>query len=213
LQLREFMLDSDVHTPAAGEVIFQRNDYTNTFYSIVAGEVEVELAIEHDAGGHETRKLPLRAGEYFGELGLISGRRRAATVRAGKGCVLIETPRRSMLKLIASVESVRRQIDQAFLRRAIGAYLSQSLPEADLAMLLEGAKVKRFAAGETLFKEGDAADGLYLLRSGSVTVSRLLGGRDVVLSYVAAGNYIGEMALLNDAPRMATVRAAVAAEA
>jgi len=213
LQLREFMLDSDVRTPAAGDVIFARNDDTNTFFSIVAGDVDVELAIERDTGGRGKRQIPLGAGEYFGELGLISGRRRAATVRAGRNCVLIETPRRSMLKLIASVESVRRQIDEAFLRRAIGAYLSQSLPDSDLATLVEGAKVKRYATGDTLFKEGDAADGLYLLRSGSVTVSRTLGGREVVLSYVAAGNYIGEMALLNDAPRMATVRAAVAVEA
>jgi Fe-S-cluster-containing hydrogenase component 2 len=70
-----------------------------------------------------------------------------------------------------------------------------------------------FDGGTVLFKEGDPGDGLYLLRSGSVTVSRALGGRDVVLSYVAAGNYVGEMALVNDAPRMATVRAAVATEA
>ena len=31
LQMREFMLDSDIRTPAAGEVIFERNDYTNSF--------------------------------------------------------------------------------------------------------------------------------------------------------------------------------------
>ena len=42
----------------------------------------------------------MKAGEFFGEMGLISGRRRTATVSAGKDCVLIETPRRSMLKLI-----------------------------------------------------------------------------------------------------------------
>jgi Fe-S-cluster-containing hydrogenase component 2 len=73
--------------------------------------------------------------------------------------------------------------------------------------------MKTYAAGETLFAEGDAPDGLYLLRRGSVAVSRRLGGREVVLSYVAAGNYIGEMALLSDGPRMGTVRAAVATEA
>src|ERR1700749_3348943 len=41
LQLREFMLDSDIRTPAAGEVIFKRNDYTNPFFSIVDGEVQI----------------------------------------------------------------------------------------------------------------------------------------------------------------------------
>jgi Fe-S-cluster-containing hydrogenase component 2 len=87
------------------------------------------------------------------------------------------------------------------------------LPEADLAELIQGAQLKSFAAGDTLFKEGDAPDGLYLLRRGSVTVSRKLGGRDIVLSYVAAGNYVGEMGLLSDKPRMGTVKAAVITEA
>ncbi len=213
LQLREFMLDSDVRMPPEGEVIFERNDYTSTFFSVVKGAVTVELLVEHESGETEQREIMLTRGEYFGELGLISGRRRAATIRAARGCVLIETPRRSMLKLIASVESVRRTIDQAFLGRAIRAYLSQSIPDGELAALLENAQMKRFAQGEVLFKEGDAPDGLYLLRSGSATVSRTLGGREVVLSYVAAGNYVGEMALLNSAPRSATVRAAVETEA
>ena len=60
-----------------------------------------------------------------------------------------------MLKLIASVESVRRQIDEAFLGRAIRAYLSQSLSDADLAKLLEATQLKRYSPGDVLFKEGD----------------------------------------------------------
>jgi Fe-S-cluster-containing hydrogenase component 2 len=47
---------------------------------------------------------------------------------------------------------------------------------------------------------------------GSVTVSRSIGGRERVLSYLAAGNYVGEMALLTDSPRLATVRASIATE-
>jgi Fe-S-cluster-containing hydrogenase component 2 len=127
--------------------------------------------------------------------------------------VLIETPRRSILKLIASVDSVRKGVDAVFLRRAVRAYLSQDLSDDDFDALVAGAELKSFASGATLFEEGMAPDGLYLLRRGSVTISRKLGGHEVVLSYVAAGNYVGEMALLSDAPRMATVRAAVATEA
>ena len=127
--------------------------------------------------------------------------------------MLIETPRRSILKLIASVDSVRKAVDTVFLKRAVRAYISQELPDEDLDQLVGGSQVKRFDGGEALFAEGDAADGLYLLRRGSATISRKIGGHDIVLSYVAAGNYVGEMALLTDAPRMATVRAAVATEA
>ena len=42
LQLREFMLESELATPRRGEVLFRRNDYTNSFYMVVAGEVLVE---------------------------------------------------------------------------------------------------------------------------------------------------------------------------
>jgi CRP-like cAMP-binding protein/thioredoxin reductase/Fe-S-cluster-containing hydrogenase component 2 len=210
LQLREFILESELVVPQTGETIFQRNDYTNSFFMVVGGEVEVETM---QAGQH-SGWFALGKGEFFGELGLISGRRRSNSVRAGRGCVLIEAPRRAMLKLIASVESVRRQIDDTFLKRAVRTYLAPMLPEAELADLLaEGVQVKSYGGGEVLFAEGDAPDGLYLIRRGSVTISRTIAEREVVLSYLSAGNYVGEMALLSQSPRTATVKAAVTTEA
>ena len=209
LQLREFMLESDVVTPAPGETIFRRNDYTNSFFMIAAGTVEVEQLDE----GRHVGWFTLGAGEFFGELGLISGRRRANSVRAGKGCVLVEAHRRAMLKLIASVESVRKRVDEVFLKRSVRAYLAPTLPEAELdALIAQGVQVKSFGGGEVLFEEGDPAEGLYLIRRGSVTISRTIAGREVVLSYLSAGNYVGEMALLSDSPRTATVKAAVTTE-
>jgi CRP-like cAMP-binding protein/thioredoxin reductase/Fe-S-cluster-containing hydrogenase component 2 len=210
LQLREFILESDILTPREGEIVFERNDYTNSFFMVVSGSVQVEMR----RSGAESTWFTLEAGQFFGELGLISGRRRSTTVKAGAGCVLLEAPRRAMLKLIASVESVRKQVDEAFLRRAVANYLAPMVPIAELEELLtEGVQVRSYGGGEELFREGDPADGDYLLRRGSVTISRTLGGREVVLSYLSAGNYFGEMALLSDAPRMATVKATVATDA
>lgn len=208
LQLREFMLDSEVLAPPPGAVIFTKDDYTDSFFSILEGEVSIDIP---DKDG-TSRSLTLKRGQFFGELGLLSGRRRSSTVRAGERCVLIETPRRSMLKLIASIESVRQQIDQTALRRAVRAQIAPFVSDTDMDEVIKGAVIKRFAAGESLFKEGDAADGLHLIRRGSVTISRIIGGKEVVLSYLSAGNYVGEMALLSDAPRSATVRAAVNCE-
>jgi CRP-like cAMP-binding protein/thioredoxin reductase/Fe-S-cluster-containing hydrogenase component 2 len=210
LQLREFLLESEIRTPDEGEVLFRRNDYTDSFFMVMGGEVQVEIRREDEPSGW----FPLGPGEFFGELGLISGRRRSSTVRAGPSCVLIEAPRRAMLKLIASAESIRRQVDEAFLMRAVRTYLAPMLPEADLAELVAaGVDVKTYGGGEALFAENDAPDGLYLIRRGSVTISRRIGGREVVLSYLAAGNYVGEMALISDSPRSATVRAATTTEA
>jgi CRP-like cAMP-binding protein/Fe-S-cluster-containing hydrogenase component 2 len=209
LQLREFMLEAEVHAPKPGAVVFKRNDYTNSFFSILEGEVTVELAGKDGAPEH----VRLGRGEFFGEMGLVSGRRRSSTVRAGPGCILIESPRRSMLRLMGNVESVRRKIDETSLRRAVRAHIAPWVSPADLDEMVHEAQVKTFPAGATLFSEGDEPDGLYLLRKGSVTISRLIGGKDVVLSYVAAGNYVGEMALMSQERRTATVRAAVTTEA
>ena len=204
LQLREFMLDSDIRTPAAGETVFQRNDYTNTFYSIVEGEVQVRI--------EGAAPLVLRRGEFFGEMSLISGRRRSATVVAGPGCVLIETPRRSMNRLINSVAAVKREIDKVFILRAVQSRFAPEASAAQLADLVEGASIQRYAAGDVVFNEGEVGDCLHLVRVGSLTISRNIGGKDVVLSYVPAGNYVGEMALLGESRRSATARAAIATE-
>ena len=208
LQLREFLLDSEIHRPQEGEIIFSRNDYSNSFYAIIEGGVVVETP----SPDNNMLAFQLGVGEFFGEMGLISGRRRSATIKAQKRTLLIETPRRSMLKLIASVESVRRTLDNVMMKRAVRQYLSPTMREEEVDYLVGTAKIKTYNAGEILFKEGDAADGLYLIRKGSVTVSRKISGNEVVLSYVAAGNYVGEMALMSDAPRSATIRAAVPTE-
>lgn len=208
LQLREFLLDSEIFRPPEGATVFEQNDYSNAFYCIVEGSVVVETL--PDDGSMLTYHLGV--GEFFGEMGLISGRRRSATVRANKLTLLIKTPRRSMLKLIASVESVKRTVDGVLMKRAISQYLSPTISESEVAYLVSTAKLKSYSTGETLFREGDRGDGIYLIRKGSVTVSRQIGGQEIVLSYVAAGNYVGEMALLTDEPRAATIRAAVSTE-
>jgi CRP-like cAMP-binding protein/thioredoxin reductase/Fe-S-cluster-containing hydrogenase component 2 len=208
LQLREFLLDSEILRPQEGDVIFARNDYSNSFYAIVEGGVIVETPTSEG----NMLAFQLGVGEFFGELGLISGRRRTATIKAQKRTLIIETPRRSMLKLLASVESVRRTLDTVMMKRAIRQYLSPTIREDEVSYLVNTAVIKSYNAGDTLFNEGDAGDGLYLIRRGSVTVSRQIAGKEIVLSYVAAGNYVGEMALLSNAPRSATIRAAVPTE-
>jgi len=204
LVLRELVLASELLTPKSGDVIFQKNDYTNSFITIVEGEVSVEA----DSG----KSIRLQRGQFFGEMSLLSGRRRSATVRASSDCVLLESPRRDIVRLMNTYERVRRIIDQFFIIRTLRAGLVPDLPFDELASVASKTELKSFKAGEVLFAEGDAGDGLHLIRSGSVSVTRNIGGRDIVTTYVAAGNYVGEMALLGQSKRSATVRATVATE-
>ena len=71
----------------------------------------------------------------------------------------------------------------------------------------------RFAEGQILFKEGDPSEGVFRLLSGSVEVLRDLDGDLILLGTVDAGQFIGEMGVVENRPRSATVRAATDVEA
>lgn len=204
LQLRELILESNILTPQPGEIIFKYDDYTCSFFSILEGE----LAVFVKAKDGNDIYFQIKAGNFFGEMGLISGRRRSATVKAITDCVLIEIPRRSMLRLINSVEHVRKKLDEVSMKRVVRNCLTNTLADSELNQLLQGATIKRYKPGDVLFHQGDKADGLYLIRRGSVIVYRMIGSREDVLSYVVTGNYVGEMALVSDRPRSATAVAA-----
>ena len=82
-----------------------------------------------------------------------------------------------------------------------------NLPEEDLELLNTRVESVSLEAGETLFREGDAGDRCYIIESGELEIVKQSGGREVFLSVRGAGDVIGELALMEDLPRMATVRA------
>ena len=71
---------------------------------------------------------------------------------------------------------------------------------------------RRFETGETLFRQGDPSDYALLILSGSVDVLREVGDDAIVLGTVRAGEFVGEMGVLEGRARSATVRAAAAVE-
>ena len=67
-------------------------------------------------------------------------------------------------------------------------------------------------AGEEIIREGEEGLDLYVIRQGSMVVEKTIGGKPVFLSYLPAGSYVGEMAMLDGGRRTATVRAAIKSE-
>ena len=66
----------------------------------------------------------------------------------------------------------------------------------------------RFAEGQVLFREGDPTDSVCRVLRGAVNIIRELDGEPVLLGMVGAGQFIGEMGVLENRPRNATARAA-----
>ena len=208
LALREVLAESTIHVLDESAVVFERNDYTNSLFVILDGAVAV-LIDPSDS----TRRVIIKKGNFFGEMGLISGRRRNATVVAHQRCTLLEVPRRLMVKLCETVASVKAAMDHEAVVREMQTHIAPNVSREIFTGLADEAEIVAYPAGATLFREGEKGDALYLMRKGSVSISRRIGTREVTLSYARAGHYVGEMALLSDMPRSATVRAAVDCEA
>lgn len=86
--------------------------------------------------------------------------------------------------------------------------LFSGLTQEELLDIVRGVQTVTVPAGQHLFKEGDAADALYVLQSGEMEVTTLdAEGRTILLANLGPGEVIGEVALLDGAPRSASVRA------
>ena len=101
-------------------------------------------------------------------------------------------------------QEARFVVTKEFLRRLP---IFGELADEHLTRLCDIAEPRDIAAGETLIEEGSVADALYVIVDGEFEVSKRAGNSEVVISTRGPGDVMGEMALLEQAPRNATVRA------
>jgi hypothetical protein len=89
-----------------------------------------------------------------------------------------------------------------------GIKIFEGLTVSELAAVASVTQEKAVPAGETVIREGEAGDSMYLVVSGEVSVSKATpDGKEIELDKIKAGDYFGEMALFDESPRSATVKA------
>ena len=211
--LRELLLASTIHSDVkARTAIYREDHYSDSLFIILRGAVKVSRPTQ---GGEEVF-AQLGRGEFFGEMSLVSGLRRSEKAKSVEDCVLFEIPRRAVLRLLNAEPSVKQAIDENFIVRALQLYL---LPEAHLTFLrslASRATTCSYRQGEVVYKVGDPGDEFYLVRSGSMKISKRSGGegKEVVVNHLPVGRSFGEVELLdsNRPKRQVTVTATKTSE-
>jgi CRP-like cAMP-binding protein/Fe-S-cluster-containing hydrogenase component 2 len=160
---------------------------------------------------YENPVAELGPGDLFGEMTCMNFYPRSATVRAETEVVAFEMLR-NVLDIMLKNKTFRAQVDQNYRKRALENHLRGVPMFADLSPdfiehLKESVELLRFAPGQAIARQGDAADSFYLVRIGFVKISENYPGGELVLAYLSRGDYFGEIGLLGGGVRSATCSA------
>lgn len=198
-----------------GQLICRQGDYEDTFYVILAGEVEVSAQTHYDT----TIVLgTIPQGDFFGEMGPISGHPRTANITAVTKTVVLQLPKTLFLQVLRSSPAIKSRIDRKYIERSLRTHLRQvslfsSLSEEVLEKLSEKVELISFDKDDVIIRQGDEGDCLYLVRGGFVKVSAGPLEDEKILTYLREGSYFGEMALIGEEKRTANVVAMTDVEA
>lgn len=160
----------------------------------------------------------VQAGDLVGELAALAALKqerlkrpkfypRSATVQAKTDVVVLEMLPHILNNVLYNAPAFKDRLNRNYRSRALETHLRsmplfRNLSPEFLALLKELAELENYAPGQVIFRQGDPADSVYLVRLGFVKVSQVYPGGELVLSYQSRGSYFGEMALLPAAFRV-----------
>ena len=165
-------------------------------------------------GTEEVAVARLGPGDVLGELQLIAGGRRTATVAATGRTVLLRLPAAELESLMLTSEALRESVAAVVQRRIHQTALRVALPRAVggdaalLDLLCERATWVHLQRDEVLWEQDAPVDGWYVLVSGELAIVVTQHGQTRTVGHVQRGEVFGEVALLCGERRSATVLAA-----
>ncbi len=192
-----------------GEVIVREGDEADGLYVLTAGTARAVKAAQN---GDEVALRVLHAGDAVGEVALLHGGRRTATVRASGAVEALRLDRGVFAALLLSHPEVRQWAELQARQYELGDFLRvqsafAALPSAALVAMLAHLRTVDRATGETVIRQGDGPGPLYVVREGRLRVTREQDGRTETVNYLRRGDTFGERSLLLGEPRAATVQA------
>ncbi|CAK9863360.1 unnamed protein product [Sphagnum jensenii] len=182
----------------AGDVIIKQGESGLYFYLLEAGACEVWLSM-HNARNPQMVKT-YGPGDSFGELALLYDAPRAATIKASTDCILWTMDRSTFRTILMASTRKKRNLYEDYLQNVP---LLKTLDKYERSAIADVLEPEYFVAGKEIIIEGTPGDKFYFLEEGTAE-ARTRGA--VVMKY-GKGDYFGELALLNDEPRSATVLA------
>mmetsp|Transcript_28212 Transcript_28212/g.61586 ORF Transcript_28212/g.61586 Transcript_28212/m.61586 type:complete len:403 (-) Transcript_28212:107-1315(-) len=166
-------------------------------FLFVVEKGELDCIILGDEG--ETVVKTCKAGDIFGELALLYNCPRQASVVANSKCILWQLDRDTFSHIVKEAAQKKLRRHDAFLAKvSILSYMT----DAERSQLADALHVEDFPEGHTIVNQGEIGLKFYILEEGTAEATK---DGTTVMQY-GPGDYFGELALIKDQPRAATIR-------
>ncbi|KAL7554470.1 hypothetical protein ACHAWF_017925 [Thalassiosira exigua] len=182
---------------SAGSTVIRQGDEGDAFYVMERGTIDVYE--------EETHKATLYAGTSFGEIALLYGCPRSATLRTRYSCKLWGISRTAFRAITSQFKERRMEAKVNFLRKVKikDKTFNDVLSESELNTLALATINESYEAGQFIVREGEPGDIFYMIDSGSVDVFIKAKGDTPVVT-LTGGQSFGELALLSNDVRTAS---------
>ena len=192
--------------PAKGIKVITQGDAGDYFYVVEKGNFDIYVNPSGTIGpgpeGMGKLVTTIGPGGSFGELALMYNAPRAATVISTEGSsTLWRLDRVTFRRILMDSAFQRRRMYESFLGEVP---LLSTLAPYERSKIADALEPRRFKSGDTIIREGDPGEDFFLLESGEAEVYKADAGPGPVKQY-KKGDYFGELALLDDKPRAASV--------
>ena len=190
-----------------GEVISRRGKFDERLYVILSGAAKSVLPTEND---QKFELYRLGEGDFFGEGIIFTSEPRMSSIIAVDDIVAISMDEKTLRKLISISGYIKSLIDKKYIERKLESDLRRvpvftGLSDDIFNKMLTKVELITLDKQTIMFREGDKGDAFYLIREGVADVYRIIDGEKKPIAILKDGQFFGEMSLLLNESRNATV--------
>ncbi len=189
------------------ELICRHGMFTEKFHLILSGTARAIIPTENDP---RFELYSLKKNDFFGEEVVTSSEPRGNSIIATSEMITLSILPEDLKEILGASDTISGLLDSCYIDRKLRRDL-RSVPvfnhlnDALFEKVLEKVNLRSVSKDEAVFREHDPGDAFYLIRKGEVHVFRHQKGKEHLISILGEGQFFGEMALLTDEQRNATV--------
>lgn len=182
--------------------VIQQGDAGDCLYVVESGALQCYKKFGNDPVEKMVKRLEV--GDVFGELALLYSVPRAASVQSDGECVVWSLDRQTFNHIVKDAASKRRALYETVLKKVS---ILEGLDDYDRSKLIDALKPEHYNPGEFIVRQGDDGEALFILEDGIAFAEKTYEGQGApkkVFEY-KSGDYFGELALLRNEKRAASI--------